>query len=134
AVLQCAGNGRSLHQPRVPGVQWVHGAMGQASWTGVRLADLLGRAGVAAGAAHVQLEGADLPPKPMTPRFVRSIPLARALDPGTLVVSHMNGAPLSLGHGAPFRLVVPGWAGDHWVKWLTSIRVQTGEAEGFYMQ
>jgi sulfite oxidase len=134
AVLQCAGNGRALHSPRVPGVQWVHGAMGQASWTGVRLRDLLDRAGVLSEAAHVRLAGADLPPKPSVPSFVRGIPLARALDPTTLIAYRMNGEPLTLAHGAPFRLVVPGWAGDHWVKWLAELRVQREEAEGFYYQ
>jgi sulfite oxidase len=134
AVLQCAGNGRALHKPRVPGIQWVHGAMGQATFTGVRLKDVLEKAGVHADAAHVRLAGADGPPKPTVPAFVRSIPLARALDPSTLVAWGMNGQPLTLGHGAPLRVVVPGWAGDHWVKWLTSIRVQKEEAEGFYMQ
>ena len=134
AVLQCAGNGRALQRPRVPGVQWVHGAMGQATWTGVRLADLLRRAGIPPGAAHVELAGWDEPPMPTVPRFLRSIPLERALDPTTLVAWAMNGAPLTLAHGAPFRLVVPGWAGDHWMKWLRSVRVVEQEARGFYME
>ena len=134
AVLQCAGNGRSLIEPRVPGVQWGHGAMGQASWTGVRLRDLLDRAGVSGEAKHVQLEGGDAPPKPTTPVFHRSIPLDRAMDGATLVALKMNGERLSHAHGAPFRLVVPGWAGDHWMKWLRTIRPQAAEAAGFYMQ
>jgi sulfite oxidase len=134
AVLQCAGNGRALHEPRVPGVQWVHGAMGQATWTGVRLADVLKEAGVADGAAHVRLAGADLPLKPTVPGFIRGIPLERALDPTTLLAYRMNGEPLTLAHGAPLRLIVPGWSGNHWVKWLTDIRVQKDEAEGFYSQ
>jgi DMSO/TMAO reductase YedYZ molybdopterin-dependent catalytic subunit len=134
AVLQCAGNGRGLMVPRVPGVQWDNGAMGQAAWTGVRLKDVLAKAGLVAGAAHVRLAGADLPPKPTVPAFVRSIPLARALDPSTLLAYRMNGEPLPHAHGGPLRLVVPGWAGDHWVKWLTALRVQKDEAEGFYMQ
>lgn len=134
AVLQCAGNGRALHVPSVPGVQWIHGAMGQATWTGVRLKDVLDQASVSRDAAHVRLVGADLPPKPTVPSFIRSIPLARALDPTTLIAYRMNGEPLSLVHGAPFRLVVPGWAGDHWIKWLAEVRVQKEEAEGFYYQ
>lgn len=134
AVLQCAGNGRALHAPRVPGVQWGHGAMGQAAWTGVRLRDLLERAGAAAGGAHVELHGADPQPMPSVPPFVRSIPMARAMDPATLVALQMNGERLGLAHGAPQRLVVPGWAGDHWIKWLTTIRVQREESQGFYMK
>jgi DMSO/TMAO reductase YedYZ molybdopterin-dependent catalytic subunit len=133
-VLQCAGNGRSLHSPRVPGVQWEHGAMGQGTWTGVRLADLLKKAGVKAGATHVILRGADRPPQPTVPAFVRSLPLEKALDPHTVVASQLNGAPLRLVHGAPMRVIVPGWAGDHWMKWLVELRVADREAEGFYMQ
>jgi DMSO/TMAO reductase YedYZ molybdopterin-dependent catalytic subunit len=134
AVLQCAGNGRSFHRPRAPGVQWGHGAMGQATFTGARLRDVLAAAGPLPEAAHVSLGGADLPPKPTVPAFVRSIPLARALDPSTLIAWAMNGQPLTLAHGAPLRLVVPGWAGDHWTKWLTHVALQRQEADGFFMQ
>ena len=134
AVLQCAGNGRSLHKPTVPGVQWGHGAMGQAAFTGERLKDVLAKAGVAKDALHVRMAGADASPKPTVPAFVRSIPIERALDPSTILAYRMNGEDLTLAHGAPLRLVVPGWAGDHWVKWLISVRPQKEEAEGFYMK
>lgn len=134
AVLQCAGNSRASIVPRVPGVQWSHGAMGQATFTGVRLKDLLAKAGVDTKAGFVRVSGGDLPPKPTVPGFIRSIPLARAMDPTTLVATRMNGEPLTLAHGAPMRLIVPGWAGDHWIKWLTTINVQAEEADGFYMQ
>jgi DMSO/TMAO reductase YedYZ molybdopterin-dependent catalytic subunit len=134
AVLQCAGNGRALHVPRVPGLQWVHGAMGQATFTGVRLRDVLQRAGLAKEGQHVHVAGADAPPKPTVPPFLRSLPLARALDPSTLLAWAMNGDELTLGHGAPLRLVVPGWAGDHWVKWLARLTVHEAEAKGFFME
>ena len=134
AVLQCSGNGRSLHRPTVPGLQWTHGAMGQATFTGVRLKDVLEKAGVDKDAMHVRMVGADAPPKPTVPAFVRSIPIERAMDPTTLLAYRMNGEELTLGHGAPLRLVVPGWAGDHWVKWLVGVRPQAKEADGFYMQ
>ena len=134
AVLQCSGNGRSLHRPTVPGLQWTHGAMGQATFTGVRLKDVLEKAGVDKDAMHVRMVGADAPPKPTVPAFVRSIPIERAMDPTTLLAHRMNGEDLTLGHGAPLRLVVPGWAGDHWVKWLVGVRPQAKEADGFYMQ
>jgi DMSO/TMAO reductase YedYZ molybdopterin-dependent catalytic subunit len=134
AVLQCAGNGRALHAPRVPGVQWGNGAMGQATFTGARLRDVLAAAGPSPDAAYVRIAGADAPPKPTVPAFVRSIPIARAMDPSTLVAWAMNGEPLTLAHGAPLRLVVPGWAGDHWVKWLSHLGLQKEEADGFYMQ
>ena len=137
AVLQCAGNGRALHLPPVPGLQWEHGAVGQATFTGARLRDVLQKAGLGAEHAkgtHVHVLGADAPPKPSTPPFLRSIPIERALDPSTLVAWAMNGEDLTLAHGAPLRLVVPGWAGDHWVKWLVRLAVQKEEAKGFYME
>lgn len=134
SVLQCAGNGRGLQEPHVPGVQWLHGAMGQAQWTGVRLSDVLKETGVQSSATHVQLLGADLPPKPAVPKFLRSIPLSRAIDRDTLLAYKMNGEPLTLAHGAPLRLIVPGWAGDHWIKWLTQITLADKEADGFYMK
>ncbi len=134
AVLMCAGASRSFYEPRVPGVQWGHGAMGQAEWRGVRLADLLATAGVREEAKHVALRGADGPPMPTTPPFHRSIPIARALDPATLVAYEMNGAPIPLSHGGPLRLVVPGWAADNWTKWLVEIELQKEEEPGFYMQ
>lgn len=135
AVLQCAGNGRALMVPRVPGIQWMHGAMGQAAFTGVRLRDVLERAGFdKSGGRHVRVSGADTSAKPSTPDFVRSIPIERALDPTTIIAFKMNGEDLTLAHGAPMRLIVPRWAGDHWVKWLTNVRLQKEEADGFYMQ
>lgn len=134
AVLQCAGNGRAFFTPPIPGVQWAHGAMGQAEWTGVKLATLLERAKVKPGAAHVHLFGADRVPKPQVPPFVRSIPLERALAADTLIAWKMNGAPLTLEHGAPLRVVVPGWAGDHWLKWLTGVHVAAEEHDGFFVK
>jgi DMSO/TMAO reductase YedYZ molybdopterin-dependent catalytic subunit/cytochrome c2 len=103
-------------------------------WTGVRLADVLKKAEIDPGVAHIRLAGADAPQMPTVPAFLRSIPLDRALDPNTLLAYRMNGEPLSLAHGAPIRLIVPGWSGNHWVKWLTDIRAQKEEAEGYYMR
>ena len=134
AVLQCAGNGRGLYRPRVPGVPWERGAVGQAEWSGARLADVLDRAGIESGAAHVHFVGGDAPPSPKTPAFVRSIPLDRARDPATILALRMNGEPLPVLHGGPVRLVVPGWAGNNWFKWIRRIVVARDEAPGPYMQ
>jgi len=134
AVLQCSGNGRAFYSPTIPGVGWGRGAVGNAEWSGVRLADVLARAGIKPDAQHIQLLGADAPPNPKTPPFFRSIPLARALDPATILATTMNGEPLPRLHGGPIRLVVPGWAGNHWIKWLRKIIPATEEAPGFYMQ
>jgi len=130
-VLQCAGNGRSLHRPIVPGVQWRSGAIGNARWTGVRVRDILARAGVKAGARHVHTFGSDDPPLKVPP-FHRSVEIEKLLA-DALVATGMNGAPLPPLHGAPARLVVPGWAGDHWMKWLTRLSPQSEPQKGFYM-
>jgi DMSO/TMAO reductase YedYZ molybdopterin-dependent catalytic subunit len=115
-------------------VGWEKGAVGNAEWSGVRLLDVLKRAGIKPDAAHVQLHGADTPPNPKTPAFFRSIPLSRALDPGTILATSMNGEALPLLHGGPIRLVVPGWCGNHWIKWLRKVTVAKEEAPGFYQQ
>ena len=134
AVLQCAGNGRANFQPTIPGVGWDRGAVGNAEWSGVRLADLLRRAGLEPGDGHVHLLGADAPPSIKTPAYLRSIPIARAMEPDVLVATRMNGEPLPVLHGGPIRLVVPGWAGNHWLKWLRTISVAREEAPGTYQQ
>lgn len=134
AVLQCAGNGRALFRPRVPGVQWQRGAMGNAVWKGVPLRDLLLLAGHDLRATSLHLLGADTSPLPSTPRFVRAIPIGKALHPDTIVAIEMNGERLPLQQGAPARLVVPGWVADDWVKWLSSITLRDAEPDGFFYQ
>ena len=108
--------------------------MGQAVWLGVRLADVLNRAGLQTGAAHLHFVGGDAPPSPKTPAFIRSIPLEQAMDPGTLLATRMNGEPLPVVHGGPVRLVVPGWCGNNWSKWVRRIVVARDESPSFYMQ
>lgn len=134
AVVQCSGNGRAFHQPRAAGVQWRKGAVGNARWTGVRLRDVLAKAGIQAKAEHLHLLGADRPVLPSTPLFLRSIPLEKALHPDTILAYQMNGEPLPLLHGAPLRLIVPGWMADACVKWLTDLTISDQEAPGYYMQ
>jgi sulfite oxidase len=134
AVLQCSGNGRAYHRPRVPGVQWERGAVGNAQWTGVRLRDVLEAVGVRAEGRHVQFQGADRPAVATVPLFVRSIPLEKALHPDTMLAYEMNGRPLPLLHGAPLRVMTPGWMAESCIKWLTDIVVREDEAKGYYMQ
>ena len=134
AVLQCAGNGRGLFQPRVPGVQWRWGAMGNAEWTGVRFADVLAAAGATKDAKFVQLQGMERPTLETTPAFIRGIPIAKALHPDTLIALRMNGQPLAPHHGYPARLVVPGWVGDDWVKWLSTVEVRADEPKAFFYE
>jgi sulfite oxidase len=133
SVLECAGNGRALYQPTVAGSQWRYGAVGNARWAGVRLADVLRQAGIRAGATEILFNGADVPMGTM-PDFVRTVPIAKGMHPDTLLAYEMNGAPLPPSHGFPLRLVVPGWAGDSWVKWVTDIEVRDREFDGFFMK
>lgn len=134
AINQCSGNRRGLFTPRVPGVQWQHGAIGNAKWTGVRLRDVLQKVGVQGSAVEVVFNGADTAPLPATPDFVKSLPVDRALDENTLVAFEMNDQPLPRWNGAPARLVVPGWTATYWIKHLTDIQVVAQPFEGFWMK
>jgi DMSO/TMAO reductase YedYZ molybdopterin-dependent catalytic subunit len=132
-TLECAGNGRGrLELPATSGVQWGVGAVSTATWTGVRLATLLERAGTQASALHFWTEAADRSPLPAVPRFLRSIPRETALG-DALVVYGMNGQPLPLLHGGPLRLVVPGWYGMASTKWLTHIHARATESDNHFM-
>lgn len=133
AVNQCAGNGRGLSTPRVTGTQWGNGAMACAKWTGVRLKDVLAKAGVAEGAKRVRFAGLDVPLTDGAPQFIKSIPLDIALRDDVLVAWAMNDEPLPILHGFPLRIVVPGWFSTYWVKMLSTIEVLTGEDESHYM-
>jgi DMSO/TMAO reductase YedYZ molybdopterin-dependent catalytic subunit len=134
AINQCSGNRRGLFTPRVPGVQWQYGAMGNAIWTGVRLRDVLQKVGVRRDAVEVVFEGADGALLRETPDFAKSLPVERALDENTLIAFEMNGRPLPHWNGAPARLVVPGWTATYWVKHLTEIRIVPKAFDGFWMQ
>ncbi|WP_076342997.1 molybdopterin-dependent oxidoreductase [Paludisphaera borealis] len=134
AVLQCAGNGRALFRPRMPGTPWERGAVGHAEWSGVSLASLLRKAGLKPGAAHVHLIGGDVPPNPKSPAFVRSVPIEAAIDAGALIAVRMNGEPLPVLHGGPARMVVPGWAANNWTKWIRKIIVSAEESQAFFMK
>ncbi len=121
-TLECAGNGRSLHRPQVPGVQWGKGAVSTARFSGPRLRDVLQRAGVKSTGKHVMFRGLDEVPGKVPP-FIRSIPIEKALDADTLIATHMNGSALTKHHGFPARALVPGWIGAASCKWLTEIKV-----------
>jgi DMSO/TMAO reductase YedYZ molybdopterin-dependent catalytic subunit len=133
AVCQCSGNRRGLFEPHVAGVEWGVGAMGNAVWKGVRLKDVLAKAGVKAGALEVVFDGADHPPLEKTPDFVKSLPLEVAMDENTLIAFEMNGQPLPHWNGFPARLVVPGWTGTYWVKQLASVKVVSQPEKNFWM-
>lgn len=134
AVIQCSGNGRSFFEPRVAGGQWGNGAMGNVTWTGARLKDILGRAGLKAGSVDVSFNGLDSPPLPTVPDFVKSLPVDKALEDDVIVAYEMNGAELPMLNGFPARLIVPGWYATYWVKSLSDINVLQKPFEGFWMK
>ena len=131
-TLECAGNGRNLYRPQVPGIQWGKGAVGTARFSGPRLRDVLQRAGAKPTGKHVMFRGLDEVPGKVPP-FIRSIPIEKALDADTLVATHMNGSPLPKHHGFPARALVPGWIGAASCKWLTEIKVLEQEFVGNFM-
>ncbi|MBI3530127.1 MAG: molybdopterin-dependent oxidoreductase [Betaproteobacteria bacterium] len=133
AVCMCSGNRRGLSQPHVPGVQWGHGAIGNAKWRGVRLRDLLNKAGLKKDAVEIVLQGADGAVLDKTPNFVKSLPVWKAMDENTLVAFAMNGEKLPHWNGFPARIVVPGWTATYWMKHVTSIGAVSQPFKGFWM-
>ena len=137
ATLECAGNNRIFLEPKVKGVQWELGAVGNASWAGVPLSALLARAKPKSNALEVILEGADegevdKPPRPAGKiSFSRSLPLSKARA-DVLLAYEMNGEKLSASHGFPLRAIVPGWYAMASVKWLRRIVVTNKPFNGYY--
>jgi DMSO/TMAO reductase YedYZ molybdopterin-dependent catalytic subunit len=131
-VLECGGNGRSFFAPPAEGNPWTNGGVGCAEWTGVSLADVLAAAGLKQTASHTAHFGAD-PDKngdAEKPSISRGMPLAKAMEPHTLLAFGMNGEALPFLHGGPLRLVVPGWPGSLSQKWLTRIWIRDREHDG----
>jgi sulfite oxidase len=134
ATLQCAGNRRAglMAVRDIPGeAPWGPGATGTAVWRGVRLRDVLAAAG--AHGAHVAFEGLDRCEEADPPqRFAGSIPRAKAEGDEVLLATEMNGEPLPPVHGAPLRVVVPGYIGARSVKWLDRIELRDAPSDGYY--
>ena len=136
ATLECAGNNRSFLEPKVKGVQWGLGGVGNAEWTGVPLSILLERGGAKSTAREIILEGADRGQleDPKSPRgeihFARSIPIAKTED--VLIAYQMNGVDLPPEHGFPARAIVPGWYAVASIKWLQRIIVTDKPFNGYY--
>jgi DMSO/TMAO reductase YedYZ molybdopterin-dependent catalytic subunit len=123
AVSQCAGNSRIYMEPRVPGAQWANGSMSNALWTGVRLKDVLDRAGVKPTAVQVRFGGLDEPVIADAPKFLKSLDIDHARDGEVMIAFAMNGEQLPLLNGFPLKLVVPGWCAVYWIKMLNDIEV-----------
>jgi len=136
AVNQCSGNSRSRFQPRVPGGQWGNGAMGNALWTGVRLSDVLKRAGIQPGTVQIQFEGLDHGPGPQgkgSNRFLKSWNVDEPILKDAVIAYLMNGEPLPMLNGFPVRMVMPGKFATYWTKHLTFIRALTTPDTNFWM-
>ncbi len=115
--LECAANtGMEWRGAQLNGCQFTHGMVHNVMYTGVKLKHILDEAGVKASGKWLLPEGAD------ASHMTRSIPIEKGLD-DCLVVTHMNGEALRPEQGYPLRLVVPGWEGNMWVKWLRRIEV-----------
>ncbi len=133
AVNQCSGNSRGLFDPRVGGGQIANGAMGNARWKGVKLSDILDKAGVAPSAVQVTFDGLDGPVLPTTPDFVKALDIDHARGGEVMIAYQMNGEDLPFLNGYPTRLIVPGYYGTYWVKHLSRITVIDNVLNNFWM-
>jgi sulfane dehydrogenase subunit SoxC len=126
AVLECFGN------PVEPDVATRRVA--NVVWRGVRLAELLERAGVRPEARYVWAEGLDSGSfaNVQSDRYVKDLPLARALEPDVLVAWAMNGEPLTIEHGFPARVFVPGYFGTNAVKWLSRLTLAAERPDSLF--
>ncbi len=134
AVIQCSGNGRSFFEPRVPGGQWGNGAMGNITWSGSRLKDIINTAGIKSGSVDVSFNGLDTGTLPTVPDFIKSLPVDKAMEEDIIVAYEMNGEPLTMLNGFPARLIVPGWYATYWVKSLSEITILSKPFEEFWMK
>lgn len=131
-TLECAGNGRAGVSPRCFSMPWMYEAVGTSEWTGTPLAPLLERAQPQAGVRDFAFLGADFGFDKGQPHcFGRSLTPEQIAELDVLLVWGMNGQPLLPQHGAPLRIIVPGWYGMASVKWLTTIEALTDRYQGF---
>jgi len=132
AVLQCGGNSRSAFKPIAGGIQWGSGAMGCATWKGVRLKDILDQAGLQKDAEWIGFNGSEKAAYYETPEFIRELHLEE-LDDHVILAYQMNGEDLPYLNGYPLRLVIPGVYSDSWVKMLSNITVTNEYKHLFFM-
>jgi DMSO/TMAO reductase YedYZ molybdopterin-dependent catalytic subunit len=136
-TLECAGNSRLSMLPLAVGEPWMSGAVATASWSGVPLALILDRAGLRDDVVEILVSGADRGTPPGSraeTRFARALPLDKAMDSNVILAVEMNGRPLPIEHGAPARLIVPGWYGMASVKWVARIAALTEPFEGWFQR
>lgn len=138
-TMECAGNWRLGMEPVPEGEPWSWGAVSTTRWRGVRLADVLAKVGVQPDVVEVVAVGADSGPRddatePGAVTFARALPIEVAMHPDTLLATHMDGQPLTPDHGAPLRLVVPGWYGMASVKWVAALELVTAPFTGYFQR
>jgi len=133
--IECGGNGRAGFNPPAKGNQWTYGAIGCATYTGVKMRDVLHSAGLKNSAVYTGYYGEDphLSGDPNKIPISRGTPISKALDEHTLIAWEMNGQPLPALHGFPLRVVTPGWPGSTSIKWLKRIFVRNKEHDGAKM-
>ena len=132
AVVQCGGNSRSAFHPTTAGIQWGSGAMGCATFKGVRLKDILSRAGLKEGAVWLTLNGDDKAVMEKIESFKRELKISEIGD-DAIVAYEMNGEDIPFLNGYPLRLILPGLYSDSWVKMLSNIEVTTEYKPYYYM-
>ena len=136
-TMECGGNGRIGMHPTAQGEPWGYGAVSTAEWSGVPLHAILAATGIAPEAVEILVTGADAGVVPEVGQhiaYARSLSVAQALHPDTLLADTMNGEPLPPNHGFPVRLIVPGWYGMAAVKWVTRIEALRTPFAGFYQR
>jgi sulfite oxidase len=134
-ALECGGNGRSEFNPPAKGNQWTVGAVHCATWTGVRLKDVLEDAGVKDDAVYIGYHSADrhLSRNPNKEPISRGAPMIKALQDETLLAFEMNGKDIPLVHGYPLRLVAGGWPASVSGKWVNRISIRNKIHDGSKM-
>jgi len=135
-TLECGGNGRSEFDPPAKGNQWTIGAVSCATWTGVRLKDVLEDAGIKNDAIYIGYHAADthLSGDPSKEPISRGAPMHKALQEETLIAYKMNGKKIPLAHGFPLRLVAGGWPASVSGKWINRISIRNIEHDGTKMK
>lgn len=135
-AIECGGNGRAEFDPPAKGNQWTVGAIHCASWTGVRLKDVLKDVGIKSDAVYIGFHAVDkhLSKDPKKESISRGCPMAKALQDETIIAFQMNGADIPMIHGYPLRLVAGGWPASVSGKWINRISIRNKIHDGAKME